>query len=74
MTHCFNDCRYGRVKIQTDALIARSQAAIAKLGASEGVFRRDVRRANGTFRDSVVFSVLKKEWPEVKTSLEAHLR
>ena len=55
MTHCFDDCGYGRVKIQTDALNARSQAAIAKLGARrEGVLRRDVRREDGTFRDSVV--------------------
>jgi len=75
MTHCFDDCGYGRVKIQTDALNARSQAAIAKLEARrEGVLRRDVRREDGTFRDSVVFSVLKEEWPEVKAGLEARLR
>ena len=75
MTHCFDDCRYGRVKIQTDALNARSQAAIAKLGARrEGVLRRDVRREDGTFRDTVVFSVLKQEWPEVKSGLETRLR
>lgn len=33
MTHCFEGCGYGRVKIQTDTLNTRSQAAIAKLGA-----------------------------------------
>ncbi len=38
LTHCFEDCGYGRVKIQTDALNTRSQAAIARLGARrEGV-------------------------------------
>lgn len=53
---------------------ARSQAAIAKLGARrEGVLRRDVKREDGTFRDSVVFSVLKEERPEVRTGLEARL-
>jgi len=31
-------------------------------------------REDGTFRDSVVFSVLKEEWPEVKTGLDARLR
>jgi N-acetyltransferase len=72
--HCF-DCGYGRVKIQTDALNTRSQAAIAKLGARrEGVHRRDMKREDGTFRDTVVFSVLRDEWPEVKAGLQARLR
>jgi RimJ/RimL family protein N-acetyltransferase len=75
LTHCFDDCRYGRVKIQTDALNARSQAAIAKLGARrEGVLRRDLRREDGSFRDTVVFSILKQEWPEVRAGIEARLR
>jgi RimJ/RimL family protein N-acetyltransferase len=75
LTHCFEDCGYGRVKIQTDALNTRSQAAIAKLGATrEGVLRRDTRREDGTFRDTVVFSVLANEWPDVKAGLLARLR
>ena len=75
LTHCFDDCGYGRVKIQTDALNARSQAAIARLGAQrEGVIRRDMRREDGTFRDTVVFSVLADEWPAVKAGLEGRLR
>jgi RimJ/RimL family protein N-acetyltransferase len=72
--HCFDDCGYGRVKIQTDALNTRSQAAIARLGARrEGVLRRDQRREDGTFRDTVVFSVLVDEWPVVKAGLLARL-
>jgi RimJ/RimL family protein N-acetyltransferase len=71
MTHCFEDCGYGRVKIQTDVLNTRSAAAIAKLGAHrEGVTRRDMKREDGSFRDSVVFSVLRDEWPDVKQRLE----
>ncbi len=59
------------MKIQTDVVNTRSQAAIAKLGAHrEGVLRRDVKRENGTFRDTVVFNVLKDEWPGVKAGLE----
>jgi RimJ/RimL family protein N-acetyltransferase len=74
MTHCFEDCGYGRVKIQTDTLNRRSQAAIAKLGAvREGVSRRDMKREDGTFRDSVIFSVLIDEWAEVKAGLERRL-
>jgi RimJ/RimL family protein N-acetyltransferase len=72
--HCFDDCGYGRVKIQTDALNTRSQAAIAKLGAQrEGVLRRHMRREDGTFRDTVVFSILAVEWPAVRSALQARL-
>jgi N-acetyltransferase len=75
MTHCFEDCGYGRVKIQTDTLNTRSQAAIAKLGARrEGVTRRHMKREDGTFRDSVVYSVLIDEWPAVKAGLAGRLR
>ena len=72
--HCFDDCGYGRVKIQTDVLNTRSTAAISKLGAvREGVTRRDMKREDGTFRDSVVFSILIDEWPAVRVGLEARL-
>ena len=71
--HAF-DCGFGRVKIQTDAVNLRSQAAIAKLGATrEGVLRRHTRRADGSFRDSVVFSVLRDEWPAVRAGLRERL-
>lgn len=68
--HAFDDCRLGRVKLQTDLVNTRSQAAIAKLGATrEGVLRRHIKRADGTFRDTVVFSVLRDEWPAVRAAL-----
>jgi RimJ/RimL family protein N-acetyltransferase len=65
MSHCSDRCGYGRVKIQIDLLNTRSPAAIAKLGA---------QREDGTFRDSVVFSVLADEWPAVKAGLEGRLK
>jgi RimJ/RimL family protein N-acetyltransferase len=72
--HAFDDCGFGRVKIQTDLINERSQAGIAKLGATrEGVLRRHLRRADGTWRDTVVFSVLRGEWPRVRAGLEARL-
>jgi RimJ/RimL family protein N-acetyltransferase len=74
LTHCFDDCGFGRVKIQTDVLNTRSQAAISKLGAvREGVIRRDMKREEGSFRDSVVFSILVDEWPAVRAGLQARL-
>ena len=49
LSRCFDDYGYGRVKIQTDRLNTRSQAAIAKLGAQrEGVLRRDRKREDET--------------------------
>lgn len=75
LAHCFEACGYGRVRIQTDVLNTRSQAAIARLGAlREGVTRRDMKREDGSFRDSVVFSILADEWPSVRAGLRARLR
>lgn len=74
MSHCFEDCGYGRIRIQTDTLNTRSAAAIAKLGARrEGVMRRHLKREDGSFRDSVIFSVLREEWPGVKAGLLSRL-
>jgi RimJ/RimL family protein N-acetyltransferase len=62
-----DDCGYGRVKIQTDVRNVRSQAAIARLGARrEGVLRRDQRREDGTFRDTVVRGPLPGTAPSVR--------
>ncbi|HEX3705723.1 MAG TPA: GNAT family protein [Mycobacteriales bacterium] len=74
LTHCFEDCALGRVKLRTDLINVRSQAAIAKLGATrEGVARRHLKRADGTWRDSVIYSVIIDDWPAVKAGLEARL-
>jgi RimJ/RimL family protein N-acetyltransferase len=74
LTHAFDDCGFGRVKLQTDLINTRSQAAIAKLGATrEGVLRRHIRRADGTWRDTVVYSILVDEWPAVRDGLRARL-
>ncbi len=62
------------MRIQTDLLNTRTQAAIARLGAvREGVLRRDLRREDGTFRDTVVFSVVREEWAAVRDGLRARL-
>jgi len=65
---------YGRVKIQTGSTNARSRAAIEKLGAVfEGVIRREQPLADGSWRDTAVYSVLGEEWPAVRAGLEARL-
>jgi RimJ/RimL family protein N-acetyltransferase len=65
---------YGRVKLQADDRNARSRGAMLKLGATfEGIVRRDMRRADGSWRDSAVYSILVDEWPDVRAALERRL-
>jgi N-acetyltransferase len=74
LTHAFDECGFGRVKIQTDGINLRSQAAIAKLGATrEGVLRRHMVRPDGSTRDTVVFAVTVDDWPRVRTGLLARV-
>ncbi len=57
-------CGVRRVEFRVDARNARSQAAMAKLGAvREGVLRADRITWTGHVRDTVLFSILKDEWP-----------
>jgi RimJ/RimL family protein N-acetyltransferase len=72
--HAFEHCGLGRVKLRTDLINPRSQAAIAKLGATrEGVARRHIKRGDGSWRDSVIYSVIIDDWPRVKAGLEQRL-
>ncbi|MCY0962631.1 GNAT family N-acetyltransferase [Streptomyces sp. H27-H5] len=74
MTHAFDELGMGRVQLKTDHMNLRSQAAIARLGARrEGVLRRHRRRPDGTWRDTVYFSLLAEEWPDAKARLGARL-
>lgn len=74
LRHAFEDLGAVRVQLRTDANNLHSQRAIEKLGARrEGVLRKYQIRSNGTVRDTVVYSILAEEWPEVKAGLEARL-
>jgi RimJ/RimL family protein N-acetyltransferase len=58
------------VGFRTDKFNVASQKAIAALGAhQDGVLRHHQARRDGTVRDSVIFSILASEWPEVKGKL-----
>ena len=73
--HAFEDCGFERVKLQTDSINQRSQDAIARLGAvQEGVLRHHQPRADGSWRDTVVFSILSAEGPAVRAGLESRVR
>ena len=70
----FEVLQAARVELKTDVLNLRSRAAIARIGASEeGIFRCHMRRADGTLRDSVYFSIVERDWPRVKAELERRL-
>ena len=59
-------CGIRRVEFRVDARNGRSQAAMAKLGATrEGVLRADRITWTGHVRDTVLFSILADEWPEL---------
>ncbi|MGW5113412.1 GNAT family N-acetyltransferase [Nocardia sp. NPDC004123] len=74
LEHAFEDLGMGRVCWRTDHLNTRSQQAITRLGAvREGVFRREMRRPDGSWRDNVYYAMLKDEWPIAKQRLTARL-
>jgi RimJ/RimL family protein N-acetyltransferase len=63
LRHAF-DRGYRRIEFRVDRRNARSQAAMKKLGAvREGVMRADRMTWNGHMRDTVLFAILKDEWP-----------
>ena len=58
------------VEFRTNWFNERSRAAIARLGAKQdGVLRNHMRMPDGSFRDTVVFSIIESEWPAVKRNL-----
>lgn len=64
------DAGFGRVSIHADARNQRSRAAISGIGATfEGIRRREKRRADGSWRDTAVYSILADEWPGVRAGL-----
>jgi len=74
LTYAFEGARFIRVELITDVLNHQSRAAILRLGAKqEGVLRNHMAMPDGRYRDSVCFSIIEAEWPEVKAQLEARL-
>jgi len=74
LTHAFDALGAHRVEFKTDAHNARSRAALLAIGATEeGTLRRHVVTDAGRVRDSVYFSVIWEEWPDVRRHLEARV-
>ena len=71
LQHAFEVWNCIRVEFKTDVLNTRSRAAILRLGAKEeGIFRHHMITESGRLRDTVYFSIINDEWPEVKAHLQ----
>lgn len=71
LQYAFEKLGCNRVEFKTDALNTKSRTAILRLGAKEeGILRNHSITALGRVRDTVYFSILNEEWPEVKKRLE----
>lgn len=72
MGHAFERLGAVRVFFKTDSRNLRSQAALERIGAKrEGVLRKHMILPDGYQRDSIYYSVVDDEWPEVKKKLKA---
>jgi RimJ/RimL family protein N-acetyltransferase len=74
LRHAFDTLRCQVVGLRTDQFNFRSQRAIEGLGAKkDGVIRHHAARRDGTVRDTVMYSILASEWPDVRRHLELRL-
>lgn len=74
LAYAFDTVGCAVVGLRTDNFNFNSQRAIAALGAhKDGVIRHHQARKDGTVRDSVMFSILRGEWPDVKRHLSSRL-
>lgn len=75
LSHAFDTLGCKVVGLRTDNFNLRSQRAIEALGAKkDGVIRHAHPRRDGSVRDTVMYSILAHEWPDVKRHLELRLR
>lgn len=74
LRHAFEAWQCVRVELKTNALNQISRRAIGRIGArEEGTLRRHMINDDGSFRDTVYFSIIEPEWPQVKRDLEARM-
>jgi RimJ/RimL family protein N-acetyltransferase len=74
LSHAFDTLGCAVVGLRTDHMNFASQRAIERLGAHrDGVIRHHAPRRDGTVRDTVMYSILAHEWPDVKAHLQWQL-
>jgi RimJ/RimL family protein N-acetyltransferase len=74
LTHAFEKLHCVRVELKTDVLNSPSRQAMLRIGArEEGILRKHTLMWTGRYRDSIYYSILDEEWPDVKKQLERML-
>ena len=74
MKYAFDDLNFERVEFKTDILNARARKGLEKIGGkAEGILRSHMTMWNNRRRDSIYYSVLKNEWPQLKKSIFADI-
>lgn len=72
--HAFDTLSAQSVFFHTSHQNLRSQAAIKRLGASrDGVLRSHKRQKDGSLRDTVTYSIIASEWPQIRERLDERL-
>ena len=75
LTHAFEELKCNAVEFRTHYFNTASRNAITRLGAKQdGILRNHRMDSDGTLRDTVVFSILKSEWPVVRKNLNFKLQ
>lgn len=70
LQYAFEVLGYERVELKTDVLNLRSRQAMRKIGATEeGILRSHTLMHDGRRRDSIYYSILRPEWPQIRNTI-----
>lgn len=74
LTHAFESWGFRRVEFKTSTRNMKSRNALLRIGAvEEGIFRHHMTHADGSLRDTIWYSIIRDEWPAVKSRLRERL-
>lgn len=75
LEYVFEQLDFNRVEFSVDSVNLPSRKALEKYGIKqEGVLRNHMILSDGRVRDSVIYSVIQQEWPEIKTNIESRVK
>lgn len=70
LSYAFEVLQFERVELKADVLNLRSRKAMLKIGATEeGILRSHTLMHDGRRRDTIYYSILRHEWPVIKTTV-----
>ncbi len=72
LEHAFEQLGFNRVEFSVDSINIPSRKSLEKYGIKqEGILRNHMILTDGRIRDSVIYSVISQEWPEIKTRIQS---